>query len=261
MKIYIATDLEGVCCVVGEPQKTLTESKQYEFAREQLTKEVNAATEGALAGGAAEVLVTDGHGGGINLVYDKLHPEVRVLLGTPRTRRFLGLDDSFTGVFLVGYHPMSGTEAGILAHSYSSVSVQNMWLNGEPVGEIGFDSAVAGVLGVPVVFVSSCRKGVEEARAILGDVETVAVKDGLGRNAAVSLSPQKALTLIREKAERAVRRIGDFKPLDRFKPPFELKTEYKFASIADSAVRADPSLERVDGRTVVRRSENLFDLK
>ena len=136
-----------------------------------------------------------------------------------------------------------------------------MWLNGAPVGEIGFDSAVAGVLGAPVVLISSCRKGVEEAQALLGDVETAAVKEGLGRNAAISLSPQKALTLIREKAERAVRRIGDFKPLGRFKPPFELKTEYKFASIADSVVRADPSVERVDGRTVIKRSENLFDLK
>ena len=42
-----------------------------------------------------------GAGDGWALLYDKLHPEVRVLLGTPRTRRFSGLDASFAGVFLV----------------------------------------------------------------------------------------------------------------------------------------------------------------
>ena len=54
MKIYIATDLEGVCCVTGEPEKPLLPgSSQYEFARRMLTAEVNAAIEGALAAGWA----------------------------------------------------------------------------------------------------------------------------------------------------------------------------------------------------------------
>jgi D-amino peptidase len=261
MKIYVLTDFEGACAVVGQAGMTLTESKQYDFARRMVTAEINAAVEGALAAGAGDIIVNDCHGSGLNLVYDELNPEARILLGGPRPRYMLGLDESFAGVFMIAYHAMAGTDGGVLSHSYSSTGIQNMWLNDVRIGEIGLDAALAGTLGVPVLLVTSDRAGTEEAQAILGTgVRTVAVKEGVGRNAAISLHPSKAQALIREAAEDAVRHAGGMKPLV-FDPPYRLRREYKLESYVDGIVRRrDPTVTRIDNRTVESVSDDLFAL-
>jgi len=258
MKIYIAVDFEGGAAIVGKPGQTLTQSSQYQFAREQLTNETNAAIEGALEGGATQILVNDAHGGGLNLIYERLHPDARILIGAPRKRRFLGLDKSFSGVFLIGYHPMSGTENGVLAHTFSSATIQNEWLNGIKMGEIGFDAATAGHFGVPVVLVTSCKAGCKEAKDLLGEVETVATKEGLGRNCAITLQPQRACELIRKAAAKACRNIGKYKPFV-LKPPIRRRTEYKLSSHADAAERSI-KCKRIDGRTIERVGKTIFDV-
>jgi len=261
MKIYIVADFEGGCSLVGRPgEEIIPGTPQYEFAQRIVTGEVNAAAEGALESGATEIIVNDAHDGGVNLLYEELHPEAKVLLGVPRTRRFLGLDETFSGVFFIAYHPMSGTERGVLDHTYSSEEIQNMWLNDIRVGEIGMDAAVAGALGVPVVLVTSDRAGTEEAKALLGDVEVVAVKEGLGRNCAISLHPAKARQFIREAAKRALSRIDSFKPLI-FDRPYRLKKEYKLTSTVDHLARSGRSnLIRLDGKTIQLTSDSIFDL-
>lgn len=260
MKIYISADLEGACCVVGEVGKPLMPgSKQYEFARRELTQEVNSAIEGLRECGVDEIVVDDEHNGGTEiLIYEELLPGVKIFLGSPRPRRFPALDSSFDGMVLIGYHPMAGVEGGILSHSYSSVGIQRMWLNGIEIGEIGLDASLAGALDVPVIFVSSCAKGVEEAKRLLGDIETVVVKDGFGRNCALSLHPKDAQRLIKEGVKKAIYRIDKFKPL-KFSPPFELKVEYKLESIVEEETKKI-GVERIDSRTIVRRSNNIFDL-
>lgn len=260
MKIYITTDFEGVACVVGNAGKPLGEGPQYELAARMLTAEINAAVEGALAGGATDIIVNDCHGGGLNLPYETLHPAVRILLGSPRPRRFMGLEGS-AAMFMVGYHSMAGTRNGILSHSYSSVGIQHMWLNEHQIGEIGLDAALAGQLGVPVVLVTSDKAGADEAQGVIGTtVRTVAVKEGLSRNAAISLHPAKAQALIRAAAEDAVRHVDEVRPVV-FEPPFRLRREYKLESSADDVMRQHiPGVSRVDSRTVEHVSENLFDL-
>lgn len=246
--------------MVGAPGVPLNnEAPQYAFAQREITAEINSAVEGCLEAGATEIVVDDCHGGGVNLLYDQLHPEVKILLGSPRRRRFEPLDESFDGVLLIAYHPMSMTDAGVLSHSYSSVSIMNMWLNGRRIGEIGFDSALAGSLGVPVILVTSCREGVEEAKEFLGNVETVAVKEGVSRNCALSLHPRKAQELIKEKARQACERIAEFKPFV-LEPPYELKVEYKFENYAESRIR-EPGVEFIPPNAIVKRSDNLFDLR
>jgi D-amino peptidase len=49
---------------------------------------------------------------------------------------------------------MAGAEKGILSHSYSSESIQNIWVNNKPVGEIGGRVMLAGALAVPVIMLS-----------------------------------------------------------------------------------------------------------
>lgn len=259
MKFYIATDLEGVSVVTGVAGQTLTQCKQYELARRMLTYEVNAAIEGLWSAGDVEIIVEDGHGDGTsNIIYEELRRGVKILSGVPRPRRLLSVDESFSGVLLIGFHPMAGVENGILSHSYSSVAIQNMWLNGRRIGEIGLTAVQAGSLGVPVIFVSSCKAGIQEAKEWIPGVRTVAVKEGYGRNCAISLHPEDAQEKIRESVRRAVSKLADLEPV-RIAPPYELRVEYKLENIAEAEAKAT-GWERVDSRTILRRSDDIFKI-
>ena len=208
MKIYIMTDLEGVAAVVGKAGEPLgPQNPQHALAQRMLTSEVNAAVEGALAGGATEIIVDDCHGPGLSLLYDQLHPEVRIVIGKPRWRHLPALDPSFDAMFLIGYHAMAGTEGGILSHTESSVGIHHMWLNGVQVGEIAIDAACAGSLGVPVVLVTGDKAATEEAKRVLGEkVRTVAVRRTEPKRRPQP-APGQGLKLIRQAAEDAVRHI------------------------------------------------------
>jgi D-amino peptidase len=256
VKVYVSVDFEGGACIVGQPEMTLTDSRQYEFARSVMTEEANAAARGAYDGGATYVVVDDAHGSGLNLLYDRLDERVEVLAGVPRPRRFPSLDESFSGMLLIGYHAMAGVEGGVLSHSYSSRAVQNMWLNGTRIGEIGMDAALAGTLGVPVLMVSSCEVGTLEAESLLPGIIAYATKRGYSRNCALSKVPSVACRGIEEAARRAVGQRDEIKPFV-VDPPYSLKREYKFESSAD---RIRPPWTRVDPRTVCGRSDDLFEL-
>src|SRR5947207_720499 len=101
MKIYIITDMEGVSGICNEEQ-VKKESPHYGPARRLLCADVNAAIAGAIAGGATEVVVNDGHGGGFNFLMEEMDP--RAVYERPNGGLDLmpALDDSFAGAFCVG---------------------------------------------------------------------------------------------------------------------------------------------------------------
>ena len=269
MKVYILTDLEGVSCVVSEVQTIPSVAKamglfwgrkEFDTARRLLTGEVNAAVEGALRGGATEILVNDGHGGVVgpsNLILEELHEEAQYVIGSPRESPLAGLDESVDAVFMIGYHAMSDTPGGVLEHTMSSRTIACVRLNGRRIGEVGIEAAIAGAMGIPVALVTGDDKTCEEARRLLGDVETVEVKKGLGRYSAICLAPKKARKLIAEAAERALRRLDEFKPLT-FKPPITLEIEFQRRVHAEARLRAEGEL--VGDRTVVYRGDSVLDV-
>ena len=152
MKVYIVTDMEGVSGIVRWEQARVG-TPDYHAALPLLVGEINAAVEGAFAGGASEVLVNDGHDGGYNLtyVYRDLDPRAAYLTGAPRPQMLCGLDATYDAPMMVGYHPIAGTSDGNLAHTQSSETVARYWLNGEPIGEIGQMAVIAGHCRVPAV--------------------------------------------------------------------------------------------------------------
>jgi len=257
MKVYIITDLEGVAGIVIEEQ-TFLSGRLYNEARLLLTKEVNAAVDGALDGGADEIIVNDGHNGGFNLVLDELHEEAKVVHGAPRTMSLAGLDETVDVVFLIGYHAMAGTPRAVLDHTMSSLAIHNIYLNSVKIGEIGLMAAIAGYYNVPVGLVTGCAKACEEAKNLLGDVEVVVTKWGFGRCYAMSLSPKKSRKLIREAARRTVERASkkEFKPY-KVRPPIEVKIEYNQTKYADSWEGKNGIL-RLGPRTIACRGDDLI---
>ncbi|RJS84755.1 aminopeptidase [Candidatus Bathyarchaeota archaeon] len=255
LKIYILTDLEGVAGIVL-PVQTTKGTREYEEARHLLTAEVNAAVEGILsADPEAEIYVNDGHDGGFNLVLDEVHEEAKIVHGSSRPFSLGGLDETFSGVFLVGYHSMAGSEKGVLSHTMSSRSIYRVLFNGAEIGEIGIESLLAGYYGVPVALVTGDKTATDEAKNLLGKVETVTVKWGLGRTFAISLSPRKARRLIKEGAIRAIKSLREYKPL-RPPPPYEIVVEYLLAESVDVRARLK-GVEKVNDRTIKVVSNDL----
>ena len=61
MKIFISVDMEGISGIV-DTNETLSDHSEYRNARAAMAEDVNAAIEGVLEKGAAEIVVCDGHG-------------------------------------------------------------------------------------------------------------------------------------------------------------------------------------------------------
>jgi len=202
--------------------------------------------------------VADAHGAG-GIDPEALDPRASLQRGFPDPWPF-GLDASFHAVVWIGQHAKAGTPLAQIPHTewFNTLDAR---LNGVSVGEFGMLAFCAASLGVPTLFGSGDQAFCEEARTLVAGIETVAVKRGLTpgsgsemdtdtyrkRNlAAVHLQPQRARALIREGAERALRRLG--REPSAFLPPvltapFRLEMDYRdFGSIpAHRTVREHPS--------------------
>jgi len=255
MRVFITTDLEGVAGVLLDRQVG-GDSPEYQRARRLLTQEVNAAVEGALAGGATEVLVDDGHASGSNFIFEELHPGAEYVMGEARPAWLPGLERGADATFFIGCHAMAGTQGAVRDHTMSSVAWHTMWLNGRPTGEIGLWAAIAGHHGVPCVLVSGCQKACEEAAALMPGLETVVTKRGYSRYSAALTPPERVQAMIRERAEIALRRAKEIAPC-RVERPVEIRVEYNNTGFAD-AVRVIPGRERLDARTIAYRGPDIL---
>src|SRR5918998_4739788 len=221
MKIYISADMEGVAGVVTNEQLGPA-GFEYARFREFMTLEVLAAVEASFEAGATEVLVSDSHGNGQNILIERLPKNVTVVRSWPRPLMMMqGIDASFDGAMFIGYHSGTTNPEGVRAHTISSARLADVRLNGASVPEAGVNAAIAGHFNVPVIMVSGDDAAVKETQALLGDVEGAVVKWAYGFHSARTMTPEAARELIREKVLRAVRRIRDFKPY-KIKTPVTL---------------------------------------
>jgi D-amino peptidase len=205
MKIYITADMEGTSGIVHSNQTDPTHP-EYVAARELMINEVNAAIEGALAGGATDILVNDSHDGMRNLQVEKINPAAMLLSGSPKPYSMMtGIDSTFNVAFCTGYHARAGSVFANLDHTWDGPRViQNVWLNDVEVGEIGLNAALAGYFGVPVTLFTGDQTACAQAQELLGnDLIVAVVKEAVGRVAAKCLPANKACDVIREAAERA----------------------------------------------------------
>lgn len=237
MKVYISADLEGVSGVVHDHQTGGSSAEFLVMAKELMTAEVNAAIEGFYDGGAKEVTVNDSHGDMRNLFPDKLDQRARLITGSAKPWSMMeGIDETFAMAGFVGYHARAGLP-GVLNHTYSGRSVRELRLNGAPVGEVGMNAALASVYNVPVVLVTGDTLLCEEARELLGEIETAAVKIPITRSAANCLSPTASRALIKAAAKRAAAaRIAGKGPGPwRLQSPITAELDFNRTVMADGA--------------------------
>lgn len=248
LKVYISADMEGVVGVVTGDQLGPS-GFEYQRARELMTAEVNAAIDAARAAGATEILVSDSHGNGENLLMERLPQDIQLIRSWPRPLGMMeGIDESFDAAVFIGYHASTTNSRGVRAHTMSSATLAAVRLNGVEMPEAGLNAAIAGMFGVPVVMISGDDAIVEEATGILGDVEGAVVKWSYGFHSARTLMPEAALAVIRERVGAALARLHDFEPyvLDG---PVELELTFKNYMPAEVLAYL-PSVERVNAHTV-----------
>jgi D-amino peptidase len=258
MKIYIMTDLEGPAMISRWNQTREPDATREDIAasRKLLTWEVNAAVDGILdAQPDAEIIVWDGHGGGGIDVFE-FHPRAKLISRGPISPPYF-LDSTFDALFFVGQHAMAGTKDAPLCHTYSSKTVEYYKLNGRLVGEFGARTIMAGTFGVPSVFISGDDKAVAEARAMVPNIHGAAIKQGLGIELALHLSPKAARELIRKTAAEATRGIGSIQPV-KVDPPYE--QEIRVYESANVNLYLPKGGKKIDDRTVLLRSDDICKL-
>ncbi len=251
-RIFVITDAEGVAGVCRQDQ---TDPKDSEM-RQLLTGEINAAVQGFFDGGATEVFVWDGHDGSQTLSALTMDPRAKLVMGDLSSTMLL--ERGFAAVAFIGQHPRANSAHGVMAHSYSSLGIQNILMNGKPVGEIETRTALAGWFHVPVIFLSGDQAAAEQLHAIVPDAETAVVKEGLANYACISLSAEAARRLIRERATAAMAKTASIRPY-RIEGPVTIQVEYTSRHALGPDAELKPGAEVIDARTIRFKGKDFLE--
>jgi D-amino peptidase len=212
LKVYISVDMEGITGVVSSEQLGPT-GFEYQRAREWMTADALAAIQGARDAGATEILLSDSHGNGQNLLIDRLPADVRVVRSWPRPLMMMeGIDSSFHAAVFIGYHSGTTNVRGVRAHTMSSASLTSVELNGTSMPESGINAAIAGHFGVPIVMISGDDAAVEEAQRLIGDMEGAIVKRAISFHSAETMTPEAGQALIRQKVRAGLQKRASLRP-------------------------------------------------
>ena len=253
MNILLMTDIEGITGVDYEYMVHRDNKENYLNACKELMLDINAALKGFFDGGATNIYVYDGHGGGGNFIKEMLDPRA-IQLDKTNWHEYVsgGKIDAFAEV---GIHAMAGTYMGFLEHTQSSKTWFDYKINGKSCGELIQGAAYVGAYDIPMIFASGDEAMEKEAREFLGDEFSFAtVKRAISRNEAVSLPANEARKLIYEKAKDSINLIGKIKPY-KISFPAEITVTFQRTDYCDEAAK---KYERIDSRTV-RKSIDKID--
>lgn len=246
MRIYISVDMEGITGLV-DADDVQPGGRDYERGRLMMAEDVNAAIRGAVAAGATDITVNDAHGPMRNLLPEALHPAARLIRGKPKQMLMLeGLAPEHDAAVFVGYHSRAGA-LGVLSHSFMGHEIEDMWLNGRPVGEIGLAHATAAAIGVPVTALTGDDCACTEMTEWDASVRTVAVKYARDRFSA-DLRPSEEARAAIEKTVTASLSVPPKAPAVAAASS-TLTVRWQSASIA-STLLGIPGVTSPDSRTV-----------
>ena len=164
MKVLISADGEGVSGITSSDE--LVKGKaEYERFRHLMTADVNAAIEGAAAGGATEIIVNDSHWGMNNILPEELDPRADLVRGFHKPLCMMhGVEEDIDTVFCVGYHAKVGHSDGVANETMIGREMIEIRMNGRPVGELEINATIAAHHGKSISLVTGDDAFVAEAR-------------------------------------------------------------------------------------------------
>jgi D-amino peptidase len=201
-----------------------------------------AVVRGLRDGGATEIVIIDQHGNKA-FIPDLMVPGAKYVTGLDMppywksSETSWGLNSSYAGIVLFGFHSMMGTPDGVLNHSRNSKNENRYWYNGVESGEIAQTSLVAGYYGVPPILITGDEAACREAKKFLGSgIVTVITKQGISREAAVLYPFEETRKALYEGAKKAIAAIPKCKPYT-IKTPIHAKMQW-----LDLNVKPEPKL-------------------
>lgn len=234
MRIYISVDLEGVAGVVHVDQ-TRRSGHDYEKARRWMTAEANAAIQASFEAGASYVLVNDSHADMRNFILEELDPRAEFITGNLKPYSMVeGTQQHFDLALFIGYHAGASSRAGILDHTYFGAVVGHVRVDGREFNEAGLNALVCGENHIPVGLVTGDQVACAQSKELLGEIETVIVKEGISRYAARTIHPHESCKRIYGATLKAISRIKEFSPL-RLKTAHKLEVDFLNSAMADAA--------------------------
>lgn len=258
LKVLISVDMEGIGGVVTGEQLGPT-GFEYQRARQWMTDEALAAIQGARDAGATEILVTDAHGNGQNLLIDQFPPDVRIIRSWPRPLGMMqGMDSTVTVAVFVGYHASTANTRGVRAHTMSSATLTSVKLNGTEVPEGGLNAAIAGHFGVPIVAVAGDDAAVAEVRKFTGNIPGAEVKRSISFHAAETLTPKAAQDLIRAQVKAGIEQRANARPYV-LRGPVTLDISFKNYRAAELLAYL-PIVTRVDAHTIRFTGKDILEV-
>lgn len=251
MKVFVSCDMEGVAGIVDWSQCRPSGGAAYDAGCRLMQGEVNAAVEGALAGGADEVVVNDSHGSMFNLDPTALPRAASYISGRHKPGYMMeGLGPSFGAIFFVGYHGSISGGPSALSHTYNPEVIAGVRLNGTSVGESGINALLAHSHGVPIALLTGDAVTLREAETFAPDVVGVVTKESHTHFSAHHLHPAESCEKIRAAAREAVQRVllGEI-ATPTITTPVELQVDLQTADMAEVATWVK-GVEHADTRSV-----------
>ncbi|MEQ1502933.1 MAG: M55 family metallopeptidase [Myxococcota bacterium] len=257
MRVYVSADIEGTTGIAhwDEADKA---HRDYAWFVDRMNREVGAACDGALAGGATGITVKDAHGTARNLVPDRLPQPTQLIRGWSGHPYAMvqEIDGSYGAVAFVGYHSPSGSGGHPLSHTLTG-KYARIELDGERLSELRMSALTARSHGVPTVFVSGDANLCAEAEAAYPDAVVVPSGRGVGHST-VARHPMEVEGDIRDGMAEAVRRV----PRIRVAPmPGAFVLDVRFR-VHHDAYRAShyPGAEAIDDDRVRLRAAAWIDV-
>lgn len=259
MKLFISSDIEGTAGIADwdetEPDRA---GGRWNYFREQMTREVAAACQGALDAGVSDILVKDAHDSGRNIIPTGLPRGVRLnrAWSGEALSMIAGLDGGYDALAFTGYHSAAYEKGNPLAHTMNG-TIYEIRINDIRASEFIIHSLAAGRLGVPVIFLSGDRALCESAKEFIPGIVTVATSEGSG-GASTSLHPLDAAERIQAGMADAVRRGGK-DCLVKLPGAFEVTIRYTQHQKAQRNSNY-PGAERIDEKTILYKANDYNDV-
>ena len=254
---YIVADLEGSTGVWTKAH-TLLRTPEWQEARVELTKDINAVAEALFERGVKGVIVKDFHRTGYNLIPADLDRRVKLVSGyyTGPAVGFGKLHHAHFALF-VGLHAAGGNEKGFLPHTLTS-RIAKILVNGKRTCESELFAAVLSDFHIPVCFFSGCPAACQEVKERMNWVVTCAIsKDPLVYQD--EMKRRDYIARMRESLREKIQKIPSPEglPLFSMKPPFECEVTFQEER---EARRANSWGFTQEGRTIRFPADRFLDL-
>lgn len=254
MRIYISADIEGIAGITAWDE---TYKNNMDYSK-KMSLEVAAACKGALEAGATEIVVKDAHDTGRNIIHEYLPRQVKLIRGWSNHPYSMveGLDDTYDGVIMLGYHAGAYSNGSPLAHTLNPKTIANIKINGKNANEFLIHAYACYSLNVPVVAVTGDASLVSMIREFDSNISTLAVQQGFG-GATISIHPEVALGRIEKVVAEG---ITNLKQCICHKPEeFEMEITYRKHKDAYKA-SFFPGVKQISEYVIVYKTNSYIDL-